>query len=222
MELSRTNPSPEYISCLAGYQELHQGGKLFDGRSLSRFIHILDRLIKENDCKTLLDYGAGRGVLYGNNYGTLTDAIDKPLGEYWGVDVDQYEPGWPGYDELFDALPDFPNQGYDAVICVDVLEHIPETDLEWVVDEMLSIADKIVFLNIACFPALKTFPDGTNLHISVFEPDVWLKFLSEKSKQHESGIYVYFDAVENSHIVYKGFRIDNSHVTELSCDKNRA
>ena len=212
MNLSRVNPSPEYIWCLENYKELHEGGKLFDGRSLERFIHTIDRLIKETDCKTLLDYGAGRGVLYGNNYGTLTDSIDKPLDEYWGVEVDLYDPGY-----LLDALPDFPNQGYDAVICVDVLEHIPETDLDWVIDEMLGIADKIVFLNIACFPALKTFSDGTNVHVSVFEPDVWMKFLGEKSRQHKSDIYVYFDAVEDSAVVHKAFKIDNSHGTnELS------
>ena len=51
MELSRTNPSEEYIACLKKYQELHEGGKLFNGRSLKNFIHIIDRLIKENDCK---------------------------------------------------------------------------------------------------------------------------------------------------------------------------
>jgi len=203
MNLSRVNPSPEYIWCLENYKELHEGGKLFDGRSLERFIHTIDRLIKETNCKTLLDYGAGRGVLYGNNYGTLTDEIDKPLDEYWGVEVDLYEPA------LYDALPD---KSYDAVISVDVLEHIPENDLNWVIDEILDRSDKIAFFNIACFPAVKTFSDGTNLHVSVFEPDVWLEFLREKSKQHKPDIYVYFDSIKDGEVLHEGFKIDHAEL----------
>jgi len=203
MNLSRVNPSPEYIWCLENYKELHEGGKLFDGRSTRRFIRLLDRLLKENDCKTLLDYGAGRGVLYGEDYGALTKLIDKPLDEYWGVEVDLYEPA------LYDALPD---KSYDAVISVDVLEHIPENDLNWVIDEILDRSDKIAFFNIACFPAVKTFSDGTNVHVSVFEPDVWLEFLREKSKQHKPDIYVYFDSIKDGEVLHEGFKIDHAEL----------
>jgi len=100
MELSRTNPSEEYTWCLSNYTELHQGGKLFDGRSLKKFIRLLNGLIKTNRCETLLDYGSGQGMLYGPHFAVLTGLIDKPLADYWGVDVDLYEPGLPEHESL--------------------------------------------------------------------------------------------------------------------------
>jgi 2-polyprenyl-3-methyl-5-hydroxy-6-metoxy-1,4-benzoquinol methylase len=41
------------------------------------------------------------------------------------------------------------------VICTDVLEHVPEEDLDWVIREMCSLSSKTVFINVSGEPALK-------------------------------------------------------------------
>ena len=192
--LTRANPSAEYTRFLNEYIELHKT-KAFDGRSIRKFIGTITGLIDEHQCKTLLDYGAGKGTLYTNQYHKLTDDIDQPLQAYWKLDeVALYEPARPGYDRL-------PNRTFDAVICTDVLEHIPESDLGWVIDELFSKANKLLFLNIATFPAMKKFADGTNVHISIFNFLSWLQFIEPIQKQYPYvTVHAYFDEITENGI----------------------
>lgn len=206
-KLSRAKPSKKYKELLEEYVAMHQAGKgMFDGKSLTKFIFIIDNFLKTNDCNTLLDYGAGKGTLYGENFKSMCNMIEEPLQQYWKLDlVDRYEPALPEFNVL-------PDRHYDAVVCTDVLEHIPETDLGWVIDEILEHADKMVFLNIACYPALKTFTDGTNVHISIFDPNVWLQFFKEKIKEHKDlSIYLFFDVMNenNKAVTLEGFKVSH-------------
>lgn len=208
LELNRDRPSTKYTELLDEYIVMHASGKgMFDGKSLTKFIYIIDGFLKSNNCKSLLDYGAGKGTLYTEDYKKLTNMIDKPLTEYWELEkIDRYEPALAEYNVLS-------SDKYDAVICTDVLEHIPETDLGWVTDEILSRSDKMAFFNIACYPAMKTFKDGTNVHISVFEPNVWLNFFSDRIRNYKNlSIYLFFDVMNANHkaISLEGFKIDNN------------
>ena len=82
----------------------------------------------------------------------------------------------------------------------------------WVVEEIFSYAKKIVFLNVACFKALKVLPDGRNAHISVFSPDDWLQMLTEKSRKFKHlKIYLFADTMEEQDtktFLTEGYRID--------------
>jgi hypothetical protein len=185
-ELNRDRPSAKYTELLDQYITMHSSAKgMFDGKSLTKFIYIIDGFLKSNKCKSLLDYGAGKGTLYTENYKKLTNVIDKPLTEYWELDkIDRYEPALAEYNVLS-------SDEYDAVICTDVLEHVPETDLGWVVDEI----------------------DGTNVHVSVFEPNVWLNFFLDKIRNYKNlSIYLFFDVMNANHkaISLEGFKIDNN------------
>ena len=104
-----------------------------------------------------------------------------------------------------------PYRPYDAIVCTDVLEHVPESDLGWVVDELIERADKMLFLNIACYPALKTFADGSNVHISVFHPNTWIDFFCDRIKGRPLSIYLFFDVMNESNkkVTLEGFKIDN-------------
>ena len=80
-------------------------------------------------------------------------------------------------------------------------------------DEILERADKMVFLNIACYPALKTFKDGTNVHISIFSPKEWIDFFMEKIKDYNNlAIYLFFDVLNENHkkVTLEGFKIDTN------------
>jgi len=83
-----------------------------------------------------------------------------------------YDPGV----EKFSKLPD---ERSDLVIAVDVMEHIPAQDLEWVVDTILSYADKAAFFNVACYEALKTFSNGKNVHVTVEKPNWWVDLIKK-------------------------------------------
>ena len=132
-KLSRKKPSKRYKELLKEYVKMHSSAEgMFDGKSLIKFIYIIDNFLKSNKCKTLLDYGAGKGTLYTENYTKFIPKLGKPLREYWDLDIaDRYEPALPEFSVL-------PDKNYDAVVCTDVLEHVHESDLGWVADELLS------------------------------------------------------------------------------------
>ena len=148
----------------------------------------------------------------------LLEGVESGLTSH-GVSPEDITVAWvPGTFEIPLIANRMAGSGnYDAVICTDVLEHIPESDLGWVVDEIFSYATKMIFINVACFKALKHFEDGTNVHISVFTPEYWIDFLTKKSRNFRNiVIYLFADVLIKRHedsdkitFVTKGFKIDH-------------
>ena len=199
-------PSQDYYDLIDSYKKLHEQEGKFKGISLIPLVPTLMSLVKENNCKTLLDYGCGKAVLYTDKFSEITDEIDCPLPEYWELDeCELFDPGYEKHSKL-------PIHRKDAVICTDVLEHVAEEDLGWVVEEIFSYAKKIVFLNVACFEALKILPDGRNAHISVFSPNDWIQMLAEKSRKFKHlKIYLFADTMKEQDtktFLAEGYRID--------------
>ena len=163
-------PSQEYHDLIDSYKVLHQEEGKFKGISLVPLVPTLMSLIKENDCKTLLDYGCGKAIPYDKDRCKEVD-LRHPIQKLCNLkSFDLYDPAYEKYATL-------PNKKYDIVVCTDVLEHIAEQDIDYVLTEILSHSKKIVFLNISCQPALKHFKEGKfkgkNVHISVFDPSWW-------------------------------------------------
>ena len=163
-------PSQEYHDLIDSYKVLHQEEGKFKGISLVPLVPTLMSLIKENDCKTLLDYGCGKAIPYDKDRCKEVD-LRHPIQKLCDLkSFDLYDPAYEKYATL-------PDKKYDIVVCTDVLEHIAEQDIDYVLTEILSRSNKIVFLNISCQPALKHFKEGKfkgkNVHISVFDPSWW-------------------------------------------------
>ena len=163
-------PSQEYHDLIDSYKVLHQEEGKFKGISLVPLVPTLMSLVKENNCKTLLDYGCGKAIPYDKNRCKEVD-LRHPIQKLCNLkSFDLYDPAYEKYTTL-------PDKKYDIVVCTDVLEHIAEQDIDYVLTEILSHSKKIVFLNISCQPALKHFKEGKfkgkNVHISVFDPSWW-------------------------------------------------
>ena len=163
-------PSQEYHDLIDSYKVLHQEEGKFKGISLVPLVPTLMSLVKENDCKTLLDYGCGKAIPYDKDRCKEVD-LRHPIQKLCNLkSFDLYDPAYEKYATL-------PDKKYDVVVCTDVLEHIAEQDIDYVLTEILSHSKKIVFLNISCQPALKHFKEGKfkgkNVHISVFDPSWW-------------------------------------------------
>jgi hypothetical protein len=163
-------PSQEYHDLIDSYKVLHQEEGKFKGISLVPLVPTLMSLVKENNCKTLLDYGCGKAIPYDKDRCKEVD-LRHPIQKLCNLkSFDLYDPAYEKYATL-------PNKKYDIVVCTDVLEHIAEQDIDYVLTEILSHSKKIVFLNISCQPALKHFKEGKfkgkNVHISVFDPSWW-------------------------------------------------
>ena len=163
-----TKPSKEYDELIEEYKRLHTDTTMFPGKSVVKYAHHIRSIVRDNKCKTLLDYGCGKGYLYELNHPYAEEKLGKTLQDFLNISkVTCYDPGV----EKFSKLPD---ERSDLVIAVDVMEHIPAQDLEWVVDTILSYADKAVFFNVACCEALKIFSNGKNVHVTVEKPNWWV------------------------------------------------
>ncbi len=170
-------PSARYQELLSVYQQLHKEGlpsqridpsEMFAGTSLLPHITRIKSLLEETESTSILDYGCGKGLIYTKRDFTLPSGEHiGSLQEYWGAtSLRLYDPGYPPHASK-------PTGQFDAVICTDVLEHIPEDDIRWVLDELFGYAGKLVFANIAAYPASKTLPDGENAHATVRPAEWW-------------------------------------------------
>jgi hypothetical protein len=182
MNYSRANPSSRYRVLQAMYRELHETGETrlgqppeatFSGKSLMPQLHKIRGIIERTGACNALDYGCGKGRQYEpmrieGPDGTPYDGVI----DYWGIDyVHCYDPCY----ELYSKLPE---GRFDAVISTDVLEHCPEEDVPWIIEEIFSYAERCVYANIACYPARKHLPNGENAHCTIKPVDWWHEHIS--------------------------------------------
>jgi len=143
------------------YREMAEGGEQFHGLSILQHAKSIGRLLKEYDVSTVLDFGCGRG-----------DAYRSPhkLHHEWGlkrIDVALYDPAFSRHDHL-------PERRFSAVLCSDVLEHIPEENVNDFIGGLFKRAKRLVWASVCCRPAKKTFPqNGENLHVTVQPLEWW-------------------------------------------------
>lgn len=192
MSYSRSNPSPRFRELLDQYRAMHRDGDVrrgtpaeqtFDGKSLPRQAARIRKLIQRSDAKTLLDYGSGKGSQY--LPAKIMDngvAIANSIQQYWGVEsIRCYDPG----HVPFSALPE---GRFDAVVCTDVLEHCPEDDMAWIVGGLFGFARRFVFANVACYPAIKTLPNGENAHCTIRPIEYWRELFEKAAAAGERGV----------------------------------
>jgi hypothetical protein len=185
---SRENPSPRYRELTQLYRQMHAEGEqflkippeqTFPGLSLPSQAGRIKRLVSATGAANILDYGSGKGMQYdlrgikaedGNVYDSIQD--------YWDVDFIQC------YDPSFTPFSKLPAGKFDGVISTDVLEHCPEEDLRWIIEEIFSFADKFVFANVACYPAKKRLPTGENAHCTIQPPEWWKALIAAIAARH--------------------------------------
>ena len=153
------------MSIINQYKILHEKGK-FQGYSLLPHIRPIYKLIKKHTAQSLLDYGCGKGEQY-----NIKGAHERIFSN-WGIMPTLYDPGYTPFSKK-------PERIFDGVICTDVMEHIPEEDVDKVFDDIISYANKFVYLCISTGLAKKYLPDGRNCHVTIKNENWWRKKLSK-------------------------------------------
>lgn len=165
-------PSERYLELIEVNKEEHLKPDAFTGQSLINLICPIGAVMGEMQCKTVLDYGCGKGLI--QNY--------FHVDELWGVEYRGYDPTYPKFSEK-------PTGKFDAVIATDVLEHIPEPDLtEWVLDEVFGYANKIVFVKVPTYLADRILPNGENCHCTIKTREEWETLLKAAAAKHSVGV----------------------------------
>jgi len=128
------------------YQLLKKG---WGGNDSKKYhLHIAD-LVSKYQAHTMLDYGCGRGEQYTipvpwptPEFNVFTDAmtLDQRIGieSYF-----MYDPCVPGIDQLPVA-----GSKFDCVICTQVVGSIPDDDMSWVVELLMSYTTKFCFIGL--------------------------------------------------------------------------
>jgi hypothetical protein len=189
---SRANPSPRYVELVRLYREMHENGEkflrirpedTFPGLSLPIQAPRIRALIEQTGALRLLDYGSGKGQQYqARNLAVPGEPGTWPsIQDYWGVEAITC------YDPSYAPLSELPRGAFDGVISTDVLEHCPEEDIPWIIDEIFGYARKFVFMNVACYPAKKRLPTGENAHCTIRPKEWWVDIIQRVARKH-SGI----------------------------------
>lgn len=116
---------------LEKYRRLHATYGDFTGDNTVLYADQIQALINSTGSKTILDYGSGQGIQYSS---FQLDAV-------WGVTVDMYEPG-------IESLSVLKDQTYDGVICVGVMDHVPEEEVDETLKNIFDRASKFAFFLI--------------------------------------------------------------------------
>lgn len=159
----------------ADYRE--QNRKLHEradyGNSSGKWAHPVAELATHNQCRTILDYGCGKG--------DLKAALSN------SPNVLEYDPAIAGKD--------MPPEPADMVVCTDVLEHIEPECIDAVLDDLKRLTLKIGFFLINTAAAEKTLPDGRNAHVlqrplEWWLPELWKRFQIQYVKRQGNDLII--------------------------------
>ena len=147
--MKRNQFSKEYEKIIRYYNKMHKEGSgdenpenIFDGKSLRFFFSPIKQLIEKTKSESLIDFGCGKAKYYFNKI-KVSDKIYNNVIDYWKIN------NYILYDPGVDKFLEYPNKSADAVICIDVVEHIPEEDVNVFIEELFKLANKFIFVVIA-------------------------------------------------------------------------
>jgi SAM-dependent methyltransferase len=140
------------------YADIHKS-KAYGNTSIknARFIRPDIKLLGP---KSVIDYGCGQSVLI-DSLGLGPDIVKR-----------RYDPAIAEYSAKPDGV-------FDLLLNIDVLEHIPEGDLDPVIEEMRSLCRNAILI-VDTVPARLILPNGENAHAKI-KPKEWWK---EKLGRH--------------------------------------
>ena len=133
------------------YRQMHREGA-YGSTSIKKAPYILP-YIRMLDARTVIDYGCGQS--------TLADLVSA----HCGAKVTRYDPGLPGYDRR-------PSGTFDLLLNIDVLEHVPEEEVDGVIADMASLSSRAIII-IDTRRAATTLSDGRNAHLTLRAADWW-------------------------------------------------
>ncbi|MBI4686998.1 MAG: glycosyltransferase [Nitrospirae bacterium] len=133
-----------------------------------RFIVALNYLLSISDVNTVLDAGAGRGGFYKlikNRYDV--DGIEPST-----VAIETFHKDDSRIINIYvqELITHFPDNKFDVVTCLDVLEHIPHADIDVAIYSLNRVGKKYFIFSVANH---EDFWDGMDLHVSLFSFEEW-------------------------------------------------
>ena len=133
-------------------------GSRADAGGLTARLH--KAIIKMHDagfCKSVVDYGTGKGALVSRLRDQLPTAISIN-----------------GYDPAVKHFKKKPETPVDIITCIDVLEHVELSLVDSVLHDINNLTSNFCLLMIDLQPSVKTMDNGRNAHIMLAPHDWWI------------------------------------------------
>jgi hypothetical protein len=196
---TKDHPSRRFAEMIEQNRLMHASGEAqlglsadetFDGHTLRKHEAPVADLVRETSAATILDYGAGKATAYQRIDGEPADSRLRAHPAWPGVTVTCFDPGYAPFAAPYEGK-------FDGVISTDVVEHIADEDVDWVLDEMFRAAGRFVYVVAACYPARKALPNGENAHVTLQGPE-WWKLQMEMAARRNPGVRWTLCAVEKT------------------------
>ena len=119
----------------------HVSSKTYSGKLMRPHAPFIKDLIDKHGCKTLLDYGCGKGSQYTwvSHGGEASIPGGMTIVDYWNVDITLFDPAYEPFAEI-------PKGKFDIVIVTHALGSIPITDLKAAIVQIYGYANKAVYI----------------------------------------------------------------------------
>ena len=162
---------------------------------LKKFRNICRAKMFGDEIQTVLDYGGGGSDWDKPGFDPSSGQSAK---QFFNLEVvNTFEP----------ARNKLEKPKSDCVICMDVLEHIFIADVPTVIDELFSLAKKLLIINVACYEAAALLPNGENAHITVRGADWWKGMVDASAVRHKTTeVMLICSKTFVSGVVYEPFR----------------
>jgi len=143
------------------YRAIHSDkkvGRMIGDQVIHHVWEIQDLTFKFPGGNNLLDFGCGKRYAY----------IYRKINRLWDVNnMVYYDLGIKGIDRLPDQSE------FNCLISIDVLEHIPEEEIDDIFQYWYHKDMKFVYATIAAYPAVAKLADGSNAHVNQKEWFWW-------------------------------------------------
>jgi SAM-dependent methyltransferase len=173
----------EYKSIFEGGKFIRKGQEItlkdyaaFDGGGIRSLIDTILTILADKKSITILDFGCGTAIHWHKH--TLVNKT-KSLMTVLGEKVQ----GFYRYDPAVDIYSKKPTTKFDLVVCSDVLEHIPDSELQSFIAEASSYVDVggTLMFSVSTSASNNSFLSGENMHINIKSPDEWVQLLKKYS-----------------------------------------
>jgi len=124
-------------------REFQENNKSWAGYDVVKYQNCIKDLVDHYGARTILDYGCGKGQQYTDPLPYVGEHNWQTFDAYLGVSVYRYDPCVAGLE-----TPPSAGTKFDGVICTQVLNSIPDDDLDWVAKQLESYADKFCFVGL--------------------------------------------------------------------------
>lgn len=169
-------PSRAYEQCLNDCKRHHQSSKTFSGKLLRPHAPFIKAIIDRHNCRSILDYGCGKGEQY--RWVSHGEGASIPGGmtieQFWGIPVTKYDPAYEPFSEK-------PQGKFDLVICTHTLGSIPVQDLQWIIDELYGFANKALYVAEKIGPIKKHAIERRSLCPVNWQAEDWARVLKRDS-----------------------------------------